>query len=150
MKKEFIFVVAGIALNCSLSWGQETTWRKDVKPLFDARCAACHSDVSAPEHDAFKEKKQRWLANGQGMRMNSYSHLIYYTAWPGTGALMRRLDDGRNLKGGKAGNMYQFLGATEAERQKNLAVFKAWVGTWVVKRWPDVTKDELNGIRVKY
>jgi hypothetical protein len=38
------------------------------------------------------------------------------------------LDDGKNTKDGKPGNMYQYLGATEDERQKNLKLFKKWVG----------------------
>lgn len=42
-----------------------------------------------------------------------------------TGAMMRRLDDGKGAKDGKPGNMYQHLGGTEEERQKNLALFKA-------------------------
>ena len=27
---------------------------------------------------------------------------------------------------------------------------KEWVGNWVLKRWPEVTKEELHGIKVKY
>ncbi|MRR36663.1 cytochrome C, partial [bacterium] len=71
-------------------------------------------------------------------------------AWPDTGALMRRLDDGKNAKEGKPGNMYKHLGTTEEERQKNLALFKAWVGNWNLKKWPEVTKEELDGVKVKY
>ena len=26
--------------------------------------------------------------------------------------------------------------------------FKAWVGNWVLKRWPDIIKEELTGIKV--
>jgi len=70
---------------------------------------------------------------------------------------MRRLDDGKNA-GGKPGNMYQFLGATEEERQKNLGLFKAWVGpdAWVLNRFkargdvPAITKEQLEKIQVKY
>jgi hypothetical protein len=87
---------------------------------------------------------------GVGMRMDTYSHLIFYTAWPDTGSLMRRLDDGRNTKDSKPGNMYKYLGSTEEERQKNLQLFKAWVGNWTLKRWPEITKEELDGIKVKY
>ena len=71
---------------------------------------------------------------------------------------MRRLDDGKNSMGGKPGNMYQVLGATDEERQTNFKVFKAWVGedAWNHKRWdakgdmPGVTKEELSKIKVKY
>jgi hypothetical protein len=89
--------------------------------------------------------------------MDSYADLIFFVGWPDTGALMRRLDDGRNA-GGKPGNMYQFLGTSDEERQKNLQTFKAWVGPegWILKRWsargnvPGITKEELDKIRVKY
>jgi hypothetical protein len=54
--------------------------------------------------------------------------------------------------------MYQFLGTSDEERQKNLQTFKAWVGPegWILKRWnargnvPGITKEELDKIRVKY
>ena len=150
MKKVSLLVMVAVMQVCSVAWGAEASWRKDIKPLFDARCSGCHGDEAAPEYQAFKDEKEKWLAKGQGMRMNTYSHLVFFTAWPDTGALMRRLDDGKNAKDGKPGNMYRHLGATEEERQKNLKLFKEWVGNWVVKRWPDVTKEELNGIKVAY
>lgn len=46
--------------------------------------------------------------------------------------------------------MYEHLGATDAERKANLSTFKAWVGSWNVKRWNDITKEELNAIKAKY
>jgi len=46
--------------------------------------------------------------------------------------------------------MYQYLGVTEEERQKNLQMFKAWVGNWSLKRFPEMTKEDLAGISVKY
>lgn len=81
----------------------EVTYRTHIKPLFDSRCIACYGPDSAPEYEAFKSEKEKWLAKGRGMRMDTYSHLIFYTAWPDTGALMRRLDDGKNRKDGKPG-----------------------------------------------
>lgn len=137
------------ALAVSPAWGGEVTYRGQIKPLFDARCAGCHGKEN-PEYQAFKEEKEKWLARGQGMRMDTYSHLIFYTAWPDTGALMRRLDDGKGAADGKPGNMYRHLGDTEEERQKNLRLFREWVGSWVVKKWPTVSKEELNGIKVAY
>ncbi len=129
---------------------EEVTYRKHIKSLFDAKCVHCHGSDSAPEYYAFKEEKEKWLSKEQGMRMDTYSHLIFYTAWPDTGALMRRLDDGKNSKDGKPGNMYQYLGSTEEERQKNLKLFKDWVGYWTLKKWQDITKEEMNQIKVKY
>lgn len=134
----------------SVSWAEEITYRKHIKPILDEKCLACHGKDAAPEYYAFKEEKDKYLADGQGMRLDSYSHLIFYTAWPDTGALMRRLDDGKNSKDGKQGNMYQHLGETEEEKQKNLALFKLWVGNWTLKRLGDITKEEINDIKVTY
>jgi len=145
----FVFAVAAFVFS-STSWAEEITYRKHIKPLFDEKCLACHGKDSAPEYNAFKDEKDKWLAKGQGMRMDTYSHLIFYTAWPDTGSLMRRLEDGKNTKDGKPGNMYQHLGATEDERQKNLASFKLWVGNWTLKRWAEITKEDMNEVKVKY
>ena len=127
----------------------EVTWSQQIKPIVDARCTACHG-ADAPEYPAFKKEKDAWMAKSIGPRMDTYSHLIYYTGWPDTGALMRRLDDGANSKDGKPGNMYQYLGDNDAERQANLALFKAWVGNWSHKRFDALTKEDLAGIKIPY
>lgn len=132
----------------SIAAAEDVTYRKQIKPVFDSKCLACHGADSAPEYYAFKEDPAKWTAKGQGMRMDTYSHLVFYTAWPDTGALMRRLDDGKVA--GKQGNMYVYLGASEEERQKNLALFKNWVGNWTPKRWKDITKEDMDKIKVKY
>lgn len=127
----------------------EVTWSQQIKPIVDARCVSCHG-ADAPEYPAFKKEKDAWLAKGIGPRMDTYSHLIYYTGWPDTGALMRRLDDGANIKDNKPGNMYQHLGDSEVERQANLAPFKEWVGNWTLKKFDALTKDDLAGITTHY
>lgn len=127
----------------------ETTYTAHIKPLFDRQCAACHGK-DAPEHGDFKKDKDGYKKKGLGPKMDSYAHLASYAGWPDSGAVMRRLDDGRNTKDGKPGNMYEYLGANEEERQRNVGLFKAWVGNWTLKRFPDLTKDELAGIAVKY
>jgi len=143
----FVTLIYG---SVALAAADEITYTGQIAPLVAAKCSACHGTDAAPEYHAFKKEKEKWLAKGQGMRMDSYSHLVFYTAWPDTGALMRRLDDGSSSKDGKPGNMYQHLGSSDEERQKNLALFKGWVGKWVVKKWPEISKEELNGIRVPY
>jgi hypothetical protein len=152
MKKALLPVlVLGAALcSTSIASAEEITYRKHVKPLFDSKCGACHGSEAAPEYYAFKEEQNKWTAQGKGMRMDTYSHLLFYTAWPDTGALMRRLDDGKGVKDGKPGNMYQYLGGTEEERQQNLKLFKEWVGNWTLKRWKEISKEDINGIKVKY
>ncbi|MBI5025830.1 MAG: cytochrome C [Nitrospirae bacterium] len=132
------------------AYAGDTSYTAHIKPIFDAKCIGCHGPDAAPEYDAFKQEKDKWLAKGKGMRLDTYSHLIFYTAWPDAGALMRRLDDGKNTKDRKPGNMYQYLGATEEERQKNLKIFREWVGNWTLKKWPEITKEDMNGIKVKY
>lgn len=60
--------------------------------------------------------------------MDIYANMLAFVGWPDTGALMRRLDDGKNAKDGKPSNMYENLGVDETKRQNNLALFKTWVG----------------------
>jgi hypothetical protein len=134
----------------------ETTYTKDIKPLWEAKCAGCHGAAS-PYLGDFEKEPKKFAAAMKGPRMDSYADMVFFVGWPDTGAIMRRLDDGKSA-GGKPGNMYQFLGADEAERQKNLQTFKAWVGPegWTLKRWeargsvPAVSREELEKIRVKY
>ena len=142
--------LVAVALAATAGAEEATTYRKHIKPLFDAMCAKCHGADAAPELAAFKEDKEKWMEDGKGMRLDTYSHLVFYTAWQDAGSLMRRLDDGKNTKDGKPGNMNKYLGKTDAEIAKNLAVFKAWVGNWTLKRWKEITKEELDGIKVPY
>jgi hypothetical protein len=46
--------------------------------------------------------------------------------------------------------MHRHIGANDEERQRNLKIFKEWVGNWTLKRWSDITKEELDGMKVKY
>mgnify|MGYP001028560882 FL=1 len=127
----------------------DVTYRKDIRPLWEEHCMACHGE-SSPHLAEFKHNKKMYMEKSQGPRMASYGELVTYVGWPDSGALMRRLDDGKNANG-KPGNMYEYLGENEADRQKNLAVFKAWVGEggWVLKRFKDLSKDELSMMKVK-
>jgi len=148
--KKMIMGLAAMATVCAVqAQAADVTWQKDIKPIFDKHCVGCHGSDS-PEQGEFKKDKKKWTDKSIGMRMNSYSHLITFVGWPDSGALMRRLDDGSGKEDKKAGNMYQHLGATDAERKVNLDIFKAWVGNWNLKRWKDVTKEELNSLQVKY
>jgi hypothetical protein len=145
-------VLLGVIFWLASAEAQDTNFRTHIKPIFDANCLACHGSTT-PEYEQFSVEKETWLKQGFGMRMESFRHLMSFVVWPNTGALMRRLDDGKTAKDGKPGNMYQHLGSTDTERQKNLAVFKAWVGLWTPKRLPDLTREEileLNKIRERY
>jgi hypothetical protein len=150
MRRTFLFAVIMTLLSfSSLSWAEETTYRKHIKPIFDAKCIVCHG-AGSPEHPEFKEDQKKFEQMMKGPKMDTYVHLIFFVGWPDTGAVMRRLDDGKNTKDGKSGNMYQYLGSTEEERQKNLNLFKEWVGNWTLKRWKEISREEIDGIKVKY
>jgi mono/diheme cytochrome c family protein len=148
MKIRTTLTVAALFM-ASTTFAEEATYTKNIRGIFEKHCADCHGSTS-PEYPAFKKEAAKWTAEGKGPRMDTYAHLIYYTAWPDTGALMRRLDDGKGGQGGKPGNMYTYLGDSDEERQKNFALFKSWVGGWVLKRLPDITKEEILSIRVPY
>lgn len=147
--KRVLTAVTLAALTAATAQADEVTWSSSIKNVFEKNCIACHG-CDAPDYAAFKKDKDAWLKKGVGMRMETYSHLVSFVGWPNTGALMRRLDDGKGTKDGKVGNMYQHLGSDEQERQTNLALFKKWVGAWNLKRWTDLSKDELNSVKVKY
>ena len=137
---------------------QEVTYRTDIAPLWKSHCIACHG-AQSPERADFLLDEKGFAAKSQGPRMDSYERFIAFIAWPDTGALMRRLDDGSSqYAGGKPGNMYQYLGSTDAERAANLKLVKAWVGdgAWNLNRWnkrgdvPSISKEQLDKIKVKY
>lgn len=149
MKKLMMGATAMAFVWAAQAQAAEITWQKDIKPLFDRQCAGCHG-TDSPEHEEFSKDKKKWTDKGIGMRMDTYSHLLAHVGWPDSGALMRRLDDGSSKADRKAGNMYQHLGDNEAARKANLEIFKAWVGNWNLKRWKDISKEELNTLKVKY
>jgi len=145
-----IYIAMGLFVSFSIAANAgETVYTAHIKPLFDRQCVVCHGK-DAPEHGDFKKDREGYKRKGLGPKMDSYAHLASYAGWPDSGAIMRRLDDGKNKADGKPGNMYEYLGANEEERQRNLGLFKAWIGNWTLKRFPDLTKDELAGIIVKY
>jgi len=156
MLKMFAAALAVILL-CAPALGADVSYRKDILPLWKARCAACHG-AQSPYLGDFQENEKKYRQEMKGPRMDSYADLIFFVGWPDTGAIMRRLDDGSNTADRKPGNMYQYLGATEEERLANLRVFKAWISEegWTLKRWdkrgdvPAVTKEELGKMKVKY
>lgn len=148
-------LLAGVS---SGALAQDATYRKDIKPLIEARCVGCHG-TGAPTLAEFKLDEKKYTAAMKGPRVDTYENLLQIVGWPDTGAIMRRLDDGKSEHaGGKPGNMYQYLGSSEEERQKNLDLFKAWVGrdAWVLNRFkargkvPGISKEQLEKIQVKY
>lgn len=146
-----------LVLTSAQALADDVTYRKDIRPLWEAKCSACHGAAS-PYLGEFLENQDKYVKMMKGPRMDTYADLIFFIGWPDTGAIMRRLDDGRNTKDGKPGNMYQYLGTSDEERKKNHALFKKWVGedAWTHKRWdkkgdmPGVSKEELEQMKIKY
>ena len=152
----FLTIAFVLALG-SAAAAQDLTWRKDVQPMVQAACGACHG-ANAPVYEEWNLDREKWTKQNLGPRMDKYEYFMRHVVWPATGSLMRRLDDGKNA-GGKPGNMHMFLGATDAERAKNLQTVKTWLGgdsAWVLNRWetrgavPGVTKEQLDKIKAKY
>ncbi len=131
------------------AFADEVTYRNDIRPLWQEKCIACHGEA-APSLAEFDENKEKYKQLSQGPRMDSYASLVAFVGWPDTGALMRRLDDGTHTKDRKPGNMYENLGADEAERQKNLKLFKAWVGEggWFLGNLKEMDKATLMKMKV--
>jgi len=150
-----IFSVLLIVGFVAVASAQDLSWRKDIAPVVSMQCGACHGQ-NAPEYNDWMllgEEKRKTI----GSRMDSYPHFMSYVVWPATGAIMRRLDDGK-AGGGKPGNMYKFLGGTDKEREINLKLIKGWLGdgAWNLNRWkargdmPAITKEQLDKIKAKY
>ena len=138
----------------------DVSYRNDVAPLLQAQCADCHfAAAGAPTLQEFDLAKEKYTKDKTGPRLDTYENLLILIAYPDSGAFMRRLDDGSSpYAGGKPGNMYKHLGETDAERAKNLAILKAWVGEggWNLTRWtargevPGVTKEQIDKLILKY
>jgi len=144
MKKLFLIIPLVILFVPAVVRAQ-VIYQKDIRPLFEAKCSMCHGPAS-PLVDEFKKEKERYTKENKGPRMDSYSLLLEFVKGKDAGAIMRRLDDGKSKTDGKPGNMYPYLGKDEEERQKNLKVFKEWVGSWNLKRRNKLTEEEIQKI----
>lgn len=142
-------LVAGSAVSQS--------YRANVQPFIKAQCAECHGHDS-PSLAEFNLDQEKFKKEKQGPRTDTYENLLQIIAYPDSGAFMRRVDDGTNTSDKKPGNMYKYLGETDAERIANLNMLKAWVGegAWNLNRWaargdvPGITKEQLDKIKAKY
>jgi hypothetical protein len=137
------FVIMVIAV--PVSAGEAVTYGKDIKGIIANRCIFCHGPKS-PTMEEFDRDKEGYKKKMKGPRFDTYGNLIVVVKGSDAGALMRRLDDGKNTKDGKPGNMHAHLGSTDAERSANLETFKKWVGNWTLKRKKELGKEELEAI----
>lgn len=159
MKLKLLTVLAG-AVMALPAMAADVTYRANVAPLLKKQCAECHSlEAEAPSMADFKLDEEKYKKAKVGPRIDTYEHLLQLVNGQSTGAFMRRLDDGTSqYAGGKPGNMFKYLGETDAERAANLAVLKAWVGDggWNLNRMsargdvPALTKEQMDKVKVKY
>jgi mono/diheme cytochrome c family protein len=126
--------------------GEAVTYEKDIKGIVAKQCSSCHGSDS-PAMEEFKRDQEGYKKKEKGPRADSYGNLMVMVKGSDAGALMRRLDDGKNTKDGKPGNMYAYLGSTDAERSANLETFKTWVGSWSLKRKKELSEQELGAIK---
>ena len=122
------------------------TYEKDIKGIIAKQCLICHGS-DAPAMEEFKKDEAGYKKKMKGPRYDTYGNLLVVVKGSDAGALMRRLDDGKNTKDGKPGNMHAYLGNTDAERSANLETFKKWVGSWTLKRQKELSKEELEAIK---
>lgn len=156
MQKNWIAVWALSAISVTAG-AADVTYRDNIKPFIKANCAECHGD-DAPTLAEFKLNEEKYKKEKLGPKTSTYENLLQIIAYPDAGAFMRRLDDGTNTADKKPGNMYKYLGETDAERATNLVMIKAWVGEggWNLNRWekrgdvPAVSKEQLEKLKLKY
>ena len=125
---------------------ETVTYEKDIKGIVAKQCLSCHGS-DAPSMEVFKRGEDGYKKKMKGPRYATYANLMLVVKGSDAGALMRRLDDGKNTKDGKPGNMYANLGSTDAERNANLQAFKKWVGNWTLKKKKELSKGELEAIK---
>ncbi|MGQ0524932.1 MAG: cytochrome C [Betaproteobacteria bacterium] len=140
--------LGAVASGAAAADKETVTYENSIKKIVAQKCATCHGS-DAPSLAEFDEDKEGWKKKMKGPRMDSYANLVTFVKGSDAGAIMRRLDDGKSAKDGKPGNMYVWLGSTDAERGQTLAVFKDWVGDWTLKRRKGLTDSELKKISAR-
>jgi mono/diheme cytochrome c family protein len=151
MKTTPIITLVAVALGgCASapapSASKAVTYDNTIKAVMSERCMACHGP-DAPLIADFDKDKDGWKAKNKGPRMDTYENLMTFINGSDAGALMRRLDDGKNTKDGKPGNMYANLANDDAGRAARLEQIKKWIGTWNLKRRADWTPAELAAVK---
>jgi len=121
------------------------TYDNGISQIIKERCSECHG-ADAPTMAEFKADKEKYKKDKLGPRMDTYENLMVMVNGSDTGAVMRRLDDGTNTKDGQPGNMHKHLGKTDEQRAANLATFKAWVGSWNLKKAAEISEDERKAV----
>ncbi len=142
----FLIAAGALALFSGVAGAQSVTYENSVKDILSKRCMGCHGK-GAPNLADFSKDQAAWKKKMKGPRLDNYADVMLLVNGSDAGALMRRLDDGKNTKDGKPGNMYRFLGKTDSEREQGLETMKKWVGGWNLKRRKDLSEGELAAIK---
>ncbi len=139
----FAMVVSGY----SVAAGEDViTYEKNIKTIIAENCFRCHGSDS-PTLDEFRKNREEFRKKPKGPRMDTYENLMIYATGEEAGALMRRVDDGKNTQDGKPGGMNKYLGKTDPERAETLGMIKKWIGGWTLKSKTDMTQDDLKAIK---
>ncbi|TAK84684.1 MAG: cytochrome C [Betaproteobacteria bacterium] len=145
MNRIMLVAALTLAAGAGSAAAQSVTYENTVKDLVADRCGRCHGK-SSPSFADFEKDKAQWKKKTKGPRFDSYAELMVLVKGTDAGALMRRLDDGKNTADGKPGNMYRQLGKTDEDRAQRLDVMKKWVGNWTLKRRNELSEAELSKI----
>ena len=140
--------ITAVAGGAAAAEKQAVTYDNTIKKIVAQKCVNCHGS-DAPSAAEFDKDKDGWKKKMKGPRMDTYANLVAFVNGSDAGAIMRRLDDGKNTKDGKPGNMYMWLGGTDAERAQTLALFKDWAGNWTLKRRKELSDSELRTITAR-
>lgn len=141
-----VFLMVFVAGSVFAAGSDAVTYEKEIKKIMSEQCLSCHGS-DAPTMVEFKKDQEKFKKAMKGPRADTYANLMVMVNGSDTGALMRRLDDGKNAANGKPGNMYEYLGRTDGEKAKNLEVIKKWIGGWTLKRNKDITEEERKAIK---
>ena len=139
-----VFVILVVAVPVFAA--ETVTYEKDIKGIIAKQCLSCHGP-DAPTMEEFKRGEDGYKKKMKGPRYDTYADLMVVVKGSDAGALMRRLDDGKNTKDGKPGNMHTYLGSDDTQRSANLETFRKWVGNWTLKRSKELSKGELEAIK---
>ena len=93
----------------------------------------------------FDRDKAGYSKKMKGPRLDTYANLMVVVKGSDAGALMRRLDNGKNTKDGKPGNMYSPPREHgRGEEARTWRPSRKWVGNWTLKRKKELGKEELE------
>jgi mono/diheme cytochrome c family protein len=146
MSRMILAVFVILVMSVPVFAADTVTYEKDIKGIIAKQCLSCHGS-DAPSMEEFKRGEDGYKKKMKGPRYDTYANLMVVVKGSDAGALMRRLDDGKNTKDGKPGNMYTYLGSADAQRSANLETFKKWVGSWSLKRRKELSTEELDAIK---